>query len=172
MPYSTSRSACSLVSAMCISPTRRHCDRSATVPNVAARSSITSQCRPSTSNPTAWVAPIDSSPIPYLPARRGPDGDATAGTATGNSGSEYGRRCRRASVSVHVLVSLDTGSSDVSRRMITSTPSSRRGRVSVGSRPSMIASVGSEPGPSPSMNRPRVRWSSSTARSAIMYGLW
>ena len=36
----------------------------------------------------------------------------------------------------------------------------------------MIASVGSEPGPTPSMNRPRVMWSSCTARSATMYGLW
>ena len=36
----------------------------------------------------------------------------------------------------------------------------------------MMASVGSEPGPTPSMKRPRVRWSSCTARSATMYGLW
>ena len=34
----------------------------------------------------------------------------------------------------------------------------------------MTASVGSEPGPRPSMNRPRVRWSSSTARSATIAG--
>ena len=92
-------------------PTRRHLARSATVPNVAARSSITSQCRPRASNPAAWVAPIDSRPTPYLPASRGPDGDATAGTATSNSGFEYGRRCRRASTRFHVLVWLVTGSS-------------------------------------------------------------
>ena len=114
-----------------------------------ARSSITSQCRPRASNPAAWVAPIDSRPTPYLPARRGPLGDATAGTATSNSGFEYGRRCRRASVRFHIFVWLDTGSSVVSRRMMTSSPSSSSGRVSVGSSPSMMASVGSEPGPTP-----------------------
>ena len=38
--------------------------RSATVPNLAARSSITSQCRPSRSKPSDWVAPIDSRPMP------------------------------------------------------------------------------------------------------------
>ena len=81
---------------------------------------------------------------------------ATAGTATSNSGSEYGRRCKRASTRFQVVVRLVTGSSVVRRRMITSRPSSSSGRVSVGSRPSMIASVGREPGPSPSMKRPRV----------------
>ena len=36
----------------------------------------------------------------------------------------------------------------------------------------MIASVASAPGPTPSIARPRVRWSSRTRRSAIMNGLW
>ena len=49
-----------------------------------------------------------------LIAGRGPDGDATAGTATSNSGLEYGRRCSRASTRFHILVWLDTGSSVVS----------------------------------------------------------
>ena len=57
------------------------------------------------------VAPIDSRPMPCLPASRGPVGDATAGTARSNSGSEYGRRWSRASVRFHILVWLVTGSS-------------------------------------------------------------
>ena len=35
-----------------------------------------------------------------------------------------------------------------------------------------LASVGSAPGPTPSMTLPRVRWSSSTMRSATHSGLW
>ncbi len=38
--------ACSLVSAMCMGPTRRHFVRSTVVPNSAARSSMTSQWLP------------------------------------------------------------------------------------------------------------------------------
>ena len=45
-------------------------------------------------------------------------------------------------------------------------------RVSVGFRPIIAESVGSEPGPSPSIVRPRVRWSRSTMRSATQSGLW
>ena len=49
---------------------------------------------------------------------------------------------------------------------------SRSSRVSVGFRPIIAESVGSEPGPSPSIVRPRVRWSRSTMRSATHSGLW
>ena len=38
--------------------------------------------------------------------------------------------------------------------------------------PSMKASDGSAPGPTPNMARPSVRWSSSTIRSASMKGWW
>ena len=38
--------------------------------------------------------------------------------------------------------------------------------------PSMCASEVSWPGPQPSMARPRVRWSSSTNRSASISGWW
>ena len=43
-----------------------------------------------------------------------------------------------------------------------------RSRWSAGSMPSMNASLGSAPGPTPSMTRPWVRWSSSTMRWAVM----
>ena len=41
-----------------------------------------------------------------------------------------------------------------------------------GSMPIMNASEGRAPGPTPIMTRPRVRWSSSTMRSASMNGWW
>jgi hypothetical protein len=56
--------------------------------------------------------------------------------------------------------------------MTTSKLTSINSRVSVGLRPSMAESVGSEPGPTPSMARPRVRWSSRTMRSVTHRGLW
>jgi hypothetical protein len=36
----------------------------------------------------------------------------------------------------------------------------------------MAESVGSDPGPTPSIARPRVRWSSMTIRSVTHSGLW
>ncbi|MCA2220389.1 hypothetical protein [Nonomuraea aurantiaca] len=94
MPYSTSRTACSRVSATCMTPTSRQAARSTVVPYVAARSSMTFQWCANASNPSAVsVAPIDSRPRPWRPARRGPGGDATAATATSNIGSLYGRSC-------------------------------------------------------------------------------
>ncbi len=60
----------------------------------------------------------------------------------------------------------------VSSRMMTSKLSSSSSRVSVGLRPIMAESVGSDPGPTPSIARPRVRWSSRTMRSATQSGLW
>ena len=56
--------------------------------------------------------------------------------------------------------------------MITSSPSSRSRRVSRCESPIIAPSVGSEPGPTPSIARPRVRWSSCTIRSATQSGLW
>lgn len=44
--------------------------------------------------------------------------------------------------------------------------------MSVGFRPIIDESVGSEPDPQPSIVRPRVRWSSITMRSATHSGLW
>jgi hypothetical protein len=99
-------------------------------------------------------------------------GEATAATATSMCGSEYGRRCSRASTSLWVGVSTDIGSSPVSSRMTTSKLTSMSSRVSVGLRPSMAESVGSDPGPTPSIARPRVRWSSRTMRSVTHSGLW
>ena len=59
-----------------------------------------------------------------------------------------------------------------SSRMIASRLCSMRGRCSSAGIPSMWASDVSCPGPQPSMTRPRVRWSSSTMRSASINGLW
>ena len=78
--------ACSLVSAMCIGPTRRHLLRSTMVENSAARSSMTSQWTPSTSKPPAEVAPMDSRLVPKRPAARGPAGETWAATATSGKG--------------------------------------------------------------------------------------
>ena len=52
--------------------------------------------------------------------------------------------------------------------LATAIASSMRLRWTAGSMPSISASVGSEPGPTPMMTRPRVRWSSSTIRFATM----
>ena len=49
---------------------------------------------------------------------------------------------------------------------------SMRGRCSSAGMPSMCASDVSWPGPHPSIARPRVRWSSSTMRSASISGWW
>ena len=56
--------------------------------------------------------------------------------------------------------------------MMMSRLTSSSSRVSVGLRPIIAESVGSEPGPTPSIVRPRVRWSRSTIRSATHSGLW
>ena len=50
--------------------------------------------------------------------------------------------------------------------------SAMRRRCTGGSMPIISASVGSDPGPTPNIARPRVRWSSSTMRSATMRGWW
>ena len=50
--------------------------------------------------------------------------------------------------------------------------SSIMSRCLAGSIPIMKASEGRAPGPTPNITRPRVRWSSSTMRSASMKGWW
>src|SRR6516225_8116506 len=60
MPYSTSRYACSLVSAMWHKPTSRHLLRSAVLPCAFASAVSTSQCSASASKPAAVVARSDS----------------------------------------------------------------------------------------------------------------
>ena len=62
--------------------------------------------------------------------------------------------------------------SPASRRRIASSDSSIMSRCRAGSMPIMKASEGSAPGPTPNITRPRVRWSSSTMRSASMNGWW
>ena len=53
-----------------------------------------------------------------------------------------------------------------------SSDSSIMSRWRATSMPIMKASDGSAPGPTPSITRPRVRWSSSTMRSASISGWW
>jgi hypothetical protein len=92
--------------------------------------------------------------------------------AISGCGCVYGRRWRRASTMSQRPFENVTGSSLVISRVMTSTASSRRSRVVGMSRPIIAASLGSAPGPRPSMKRPFVRWSSMTARSATHRGLW
>ena len=73
--------------------------------------------------------------------------------------------------SVNHSVSMETVSPASSRR-IASSASSIMSRCLAGSMPIMKASEGSAPGPTPIITRPRVRWSSSTMRSASMKGWW
>ncbi len=69
-------------------------------------------------------------------------------------------------------VSFVTGSDPSRRARIASSDSSIISRWRVGSMPIMNASEGSAPGPTPNIVRPRVRWSSSTMRSASISGWW
>src|SRR5690606_39300511 len=62
--------------------------------------------------------------------------------------------------------SSDVCSSDLSSRMMMSAFSASSSRVSTWVRPSIAASVGSDPGPMPNIDRPRVMWSSMIIRSA------
>ena len=115
--------------------------------------------------PRSSVAPIDSRPMPCLPASRAPVGEATAATASGMPPSEYGASCSWASNSSWVAVLAVTVSPASSRTTMSRLVSSSS-RVSVGVSPIIAESVGSEPGPTPPIIRPWVRWSSSISRSA------
>ncbi len=106
-----------------------------------------------------------------MPAAFAPVGEIDAATATSMPGSLYGLSCRRASWRLNQSVRRVTVSPRKSA-MITSSASSMRGRCMSAGMPSMCASEVSCPGPQPSMARPRVRWSSSTKRSASIRGLW
>ena len=171
IPKRTSSRACSSVSAMCMGHTSDQFLRSTVVPNAAARSSAMPQWKASASNPsTISVAPIDSRPMPCLPASRAPVGEATAATDSGMPPSEYGASCSWASCSSCVAVLAVTVSPASSRTRMSRLVSSSS-RVSVGVRPIIDESVGSEPGPTPPMIRPWVRWSSSISRSAAHSGL-
>ncbi len=170
-PYLTSSNACSRVCAMCIGATTRQRRRSATLPLRVASSSTIAQCEASPSRPGAVVALSDSMPEPRRPASFGPLAECCAVTASSKHGWLYGRCCRRASTSLNQSVSCVTVSPE-RRRTIVSMPSSIRGRMHIGSRSNIAMSVGSAPGPMPSMKRPRVRWSRRTARWAVMKGLW
>ena len=70
---------------------------------------------------------------------------------------EYGRRCSRASRKSHRSFLNVTGSSLVSSLVMMPVPSSSSPRVWLCCSPIMMPSVGSEPGPRPSIARPRVR---------------
>ena len=78
--------------------------------------------QPSTSNPPADVAPIDSSESPKRPAARGPAGEICAATATSKRGWVNGRSCSRASRRVnhdvgtrHELRSVEQGQDRLER---------------------------------------------------------
>ena len=77
-----------------------------------------------------------------------------------------GRPC-----SVNQSVWRVTGFSPSSSSRMASNASSIMSRCRATSMPIMKASDGSAPGPTPNMTRPRVRWSSSTIRSASISGL-
>ena len=113
----------------------------------------------------------ESIEIPQRPAVRGPDGDTDAATAISMCGRVYGARCSLASRSSNQLV-LRVTTSPRSSAMITSSDSAIMSRWFRGSMPSIIASDGRRPGPTPNIARPRVRWSSWTMRSATMSGWW
>ncbi len=93
-----------------------------------------------------------------------------AATDSGIPSSLYGASCSLASNNSCVGVLADTVS-PASRRTTMSRLVSNNSRVSVGVRPIIAESVGSEPGPMPPMIRPWVRWSSSISRSAVHSGL-
>ena len=109
---------------------------------------------------------------PYWPAMLGPNGDSIAVNAISIVGWVYGWTWSAASLSSNQSVFIVSGSSLVRRWWIAPQLSTMRLRVSDQGTPSMWASVGSEPGPTPSMKRPWERWSSITARSATWNGWW
>ena len=110
---------------------------------------------------------MESRPMPYLPASFGPEGETIAAAAISMCGRLHGRSCRRASTSVNQSDLWVTVSPWRSGRM-TERASSCMSRWRKGSMPSITASEGSAPGPTPNIARPRVWWSSCCIRSATM----
>src|SRR5262245_23369966 len=165
--------AWSRVSAMCIAPSTRQVRRSGAGRSCrSACSSTTPHAWPMAANPSATDIDSDRSDTPCCPASRGPEGVTIAATAISGCGLVYGRTWRRASRIVNQSVSRSTGSSLRNRARMASSDSSIIRRCSTGSMPITNASLGSAPGPAPKMVRPRVRWSSSTQRSAASQGWW
>ena len=146
--------------------------RSITLPFFAAVSSAMPQKSASADASRPRGTFIVNTPEPVSPAAIIPDGEVTAATAIGMCGFVYGRSCRRAFFSVNQSLSYVIGSTSVNRRLMIFSASFIRGRCRLGSMPSITASVGSAPGPTPNSVRPRVMWSSSTMRSATINGWW
>ena len=90
---------------------------------------------------------------PYANGAAPADLDGFVGAFTNYSVAAYEKGLNR----YHGQALKVTGSSVVSNCMTMSTPSASSWRVWFWSSPIMTASVGKEPGPSPSMKRPRVR---------------
>ena len=86
-------------------------------------------------SPASEFEPIDSTPIPYLPAKVIPEGLIDEAVTIGIS-SCSGKSCRRASFSVNQSLSWVTRS-PANRRRITPIASSWRSRWVIGSIPSM-----------------------------------
>ena len=105
--------------------------------------------------PPISPAPSDSTPTPCVPAQTMPAGDVVLATAIGSE-PFTGSICSRASWSSNQSDVCDT-TSPASRRTITPSASSMRGRCVTGSMPIITASEISAPGPTPSIARPFVR---------------
>ena len=100
-------------------------------------------------------APSDRTPTPWVPAQTIPAGEVVLATAIG-SDPFTGSIWRRASWSSNQSDACDT-TSPASRRTITPSASSIRGRWVTGSMPIITASEIRAPGPTPSIARPFVR---------------
>jgi len=98
-----------------------------------------------------------------------PVGETWLATAISTEGRDQGVIWRRALFSSNQSVFFVTVSPR-SSGTITSSASSIMSRCFSGLMPIMTASDGSEPGPTPSMTRPRVMWSSWLMRSASISG--
>ena len=165
------RRASSRLSARCQLISTRHLPRSATWPCRAADSSAKLHCVGRACSPSAVLAPIDSTPMPYLPASVMPDGLSIEATAAGIS-SWSGRIWSWASLRVNQSLSWLNLGSPRRRRVMTPMASSWRSRWVTGSMPNVWASDGRAPGPDPKITRPRVMWSSWTRRCATLKGWW
>ena len=162
--------ASSRVSAMCQDISTRQSLRSTLLPDFLAASSAKPHWVGRAARPASEFEPIDSTPMPYLPARVIPDGLIEEAVTIGIS-SCSGNSCSRASCRVNQSLLCVTRSPD-SRRLITPIASSWRSRWVIGSIPSMWASDGRAPGPVPKITRPRVMWSSWTMRWVMVKGWW
>ena len=136
-------------------------------PRAAAASRAVSQVLFSPGPSGRKLAPL-STPVPYLPAMVAPAGEEVVAMNTGMPSSRQGWSWQEAFTSLNQPGLSCVTSSPCSRRSTTPRPSSSMGRSCVAVRPSWAVSGGVAPGPTPSITRPRVRWSSSRMRSASM----